>query len=73
MKYGKFIDLIGTALLFIGFLLAFLPHTAHVAIGFDETSHIKHIISGVIVLVIGLGILVYNNKALKFMPKKAFR
>lgn len=67
MKYKKIIDAIGTILLFIGFSLAFLPHAVHIAVGLDdETSHLKHVISGMTLVVIALAILIYNNKALKF-------
>ena len=63
----KIIDVIGTILLFIGMLIAFSSHAFHARIGLsEETSHVKHVIYGMITAVIGLGILIYNNKALKF-------
>ena len=62
----KIIDFFGTILLFIGFFLAFLPHAVHVSVGFDkEISHLKHVIIGLLFVVIALGILIINNKALK--------
>jgi len=62
----KLIDITGTIILFIGFALAFLPHAAHSAIGLDErTPHLKHVIYGITTAIIGLGILIWNNKALK--------
>ncbi len=68
----KLIDIIGTILLFIGTLLAFLPHTLHVKAGLNEnTSHIKHIIYGISLVVIALGILIFNNKALSIKIKKS--
>jgi len=67
MRYKKIIDGIGTVLLFMGFSLAFLPHAVHIAVGLDdETPHLRHIISGMVLVVIALAILIYNNKALKF-------
>ena len=66
----RLFDIIGTALLFIGFFLAFLPHTMHVSIGFDEeTSHLKHIIFGIIFVIVALIILIYNNNALNLNKK----
>ena len=63
---NKLIDVIGTILLFIGMSLAFLPHALHAAIGLDEkTPHLKHVVTGIILVVVALGILIYNNKALK--------
>ncbi len=63
MNHKKNLDILGTGLLFIGFFLAFLPHAAHIAAGLsDETSHPKHIIYGMALVVISLGILIYNNK-----------
>ena len=64
---NKLLDIIGIIVLFIGMFLAFLPHTLHVKTGLDEnTSHIKHVIFGLIFVIISLGILVYNNKAFRF-------
>ena len=64
MSKQKVLDVFGTMLLIIGFLLAFLPHAAHIAIGIgNETSHLKHVIYGMILVVIALLILIYNNKA----------
>ena len=70
MKHSKIVDVIGTILLVIGMFLAFLPHAVHIAVGLDnETSHAKHVVTGMILVVIGLGILIYNNKALKIQKK----
>ena len=66
MKHHKIIDLIGTIFLLIGFILAFLPHAFHGKIGLnDSISHIKHVVTGIIMVVLALAILVYNNKALR--------
>jgi len=68
MKHKKILDVIGTISLAIGFGLAFLPHAIHAGLGLDsDTSHVKHVISGIAVIVIALLVLGYNNKALKFM------
>ena len=62
----KILDAIGTILLLTGMLIAFSSHAFHARIGLsEETSHVKHVIYGMITAVTGLGILVYNNKALK--------
>lgn len=71
MRYKKVVDAVGTALLIIGFFLAFLPHAVHIAAGLDnETSHAKHVVIGMALVVIALAILIYNNKALKLSVKK---
>ena len=59
-----------TAILFAGMFLAFLPHALHAKAGFVEESHLKHVVYGIMLVVLGLGILVYNNKALKILDKK---
>ena len=64
---NKTVDIVGTILLLIGFSLAFLPHAFHTKLGLSEqTSHLKHVIYGIILVIIALAILIYNNKALKF-------
>ena len=63
---NKILDIIGTILLFMGMFLAFLPHALHTRIGLDDSvSHAKHVITGIILVVLALAVLVYNNKALK--------
>jgi len=70
MQHSKIIDIMGTILLFTGMFLAFLPHAVHIAVGLDNgTSHVRHVVTGMILVIIALGILIYNNKALK-IPKK---
>ncbi len=70
-KHNKFLDIAGTILLVIGFFLAFLPHAAHIAVGLDnEISHTEHVVYGMILVVIALGILIYNNNSLKNPFKK---
>lgn len=67
IKNNKFVDILGTILLLIGFFLAFLPHAVHIAVGLDDgKSHTKHVVYGMILVVIALGILVYNNDSWKF-------
>ena len=67
MKHSKILDVIGTIILAAGMLVAFSSHAFHARIGLgEETSHLSHIIYGMTAVVIGLGILIYNNKALKF-------
>lgn len=59
------IDGLGIIVMFLGFFLAFLPHAVHTSAGLDdETSHIKHVITGIILVIVSLGILVWNNNAL---------
>ena len=63
---NRIVNVLGTMLLFIGFVLAFLPHALHTRIGLDDSvSHTKHVITGIILVVLALAVLVYNNKALK--------
>ena len=62
---NKIFDIIGTIILGVGMFFAFLPHAVHIAVGLDDgTSHTKHVITGIALVVTGLIILVYNNKAL---------
>ena len=66
MRHSKIVDVIATIILGVGMLIAFSSHAFHARIGLgEETSHLKHVIYGMIIAVIGLGILIYNNKALK--------
>ena len=68
MKAKRLVDIIGIAILFIGFFLAFLPHAVHIAAGLnEETSHLKHVIIGIVLVIIALAVLIYNNKALKII------
>ena len=69
---NKIIDVIGTIILAAGMLIAFSSHAFHAGIGLgEETSHLKHVIYGIITAIIGLSILIWNNKALK--PIKRFK
>ena len=71
MKLQKAVDVISTIILAIGMIIAFSSHAFHSRIGLsEETSHLKHVIYGMITTVIGLGILIYNNKALKIWHRK---
>ena len=69
MQKKKILDILGTIILFIGFSLAFLPHALHsrVALVANE-SHTEHVIQGIVLIIVGLGILIYNNDALKWNP-----
>ena len=71
MKPNRLVDIIGTIILAIGMLISFSSHVFHARIGLSgETSHLKHVIYGMITAVAGLAILIYNNKALKILNKK---
>ncbi len=70
MKVHKIIDIIGTALLLIGFILAFLPHAFHSRIGLEDVSHTSHVVTGIILVILAVSILIYNNKSLKLPRKK---
>lgn len=71
MKHSKLADIIGTIMLAAGFFFAFLPHAVHIAVGLsDETSHLKHVIYGIVLVVIALIVLVYNNNALSANVKR---
>jgi len=64
MIKNKWLDAVGVLLLFIGFALAFLPHAVHTSIGLDDnTSHVKHVAYGIILVIAALAILIYNNKS----------
>ena len=67
MNCKKIIDATATLILLIGMLIAFSSHAFHSKLGLsEETTHLTHVIYGMITAVIGLGVLIYNNKALKF-------
>ena len=71
MKHNKFVDVVGTIILAAGMLIALSSHAFHARIGLsEETSHVKHVIYGMVAAVIGLGILIYNNNALKLPNKR---
>ena len=73
MNYKKIADVIGTIILLIGMLIAFSSHAFHARIGLGEkTSHLTHEIYGMISVLIGLGILIYNNRALDTEKIKTF-
>ena len=64
---NKIIDVIGTIILAAGMLISFSSHAFHARIGLsEETSHTKHVVYGMILVIVALAILIYNNKALKF-------
>ena len=66
MKKSKLLDIIGTLSLFIGFILAFLPHAFHASVGLnDSVSHTKHVVAGIALVLAALVVLVYNNGALR--------
>ena len=71
MKPKKIFDVIGTIILAIGMLIAFSSHAFHARIGLgEETSHVNHVVYGMAIALTGLGILIYNNNALKFRKKR---
>ena len=71
MKHNKLADIMGTIILAAGMIVAFSSHAFHGKIGLSEdTPHELHVLYGMTAAVIGLGILVYNNKALKIRNKK---
>ena len=73
MNFKKAADVIGTIILAVGMLIAFSSHAFHARIGLDgEASHLTHEIYGMIAVVIGLGTLIYNNRALDTKNIKTF-
>lgn len=58
----KLIEAAGTIILAIGAFFAFLPHAFHAKAGLAEDTHIKHVIYGIIFIVLGLGVLIYSNR-----------
>lgn len=70
MNRKLILDVVGTLLLVAGAFFAFLPHAIHVSAGFDgDESHLTHIITGTVLLVAGILILAYNNKAFRTWKK----
>ncbi len=61
----KIVDFLGTSLLFVGFALAFLPHSLHTSIGVGSSiPHLQHVIAGIVIIIIALVVLIHNNNAL---------
>ena len=74
MERKKLIDVMGTIILLVGMLIAFSSHAFHARIGLgQETSHLKHVVYGIITALIGLGILIWNNDALIKTNKNGFK
>ncbi|MBI2546437.1 hypothetical protein HYV81_04610 [Candidatus Woesearchaeota archaeon] len=76
MDKKRLIDTIGIILLFIGMFYAFLPHALHgVVLGSldDESSHLKHVVVGITLVVVSLGMLVYSNRRLDDGKKRNIR
>jgi len=62
---NKIFDVLGTILLAVGLFFAFLPHASHEKTGFAAETHSTHVATGITLLLIGRGILIVNNNALK--------
>ena len=70
---NKIVDAIGTVLLAAGLFIALSSHAVHEKIGLPEASHWSHIILGLMLTIIGLGMLIHNNNALKIWNKSLTR
>ena len=42
-------------------LLAFLPHALHAKAVLNDQTHLKHVVTGKILVVVALGILIYTH------------
>jgi nitrate reductase gamma subunit len=63
MNQKKIMYWTATLILFVGMLMAFLPHAAHERLGVENgEDHIVHVINGSILIVFGLALLVINSK-----------
>lgn len=69
-KPSVFLNVLGTLMLFAGFVLAFLPHASHVSLGLVDEDHTQHVAQGSVLVVMALALLVHNNKALKKWEKR---
>lgn len=69
MNFKDFINKLFVLILFIGLVIAFLPHATHIEIGLAEESHLEHIIQGFGTAIIALLILIWNNNSLKSSNK----
>lgn len=64
------IDLLAIVFLFIGLFVALSPHATHMVANHPAThTHEKEITSGLILFIIGIVALIWNNKALKSFKK----
>ncbi len=75
MKTKDIVNILGTSLLIIGTVFAFLPHAVHSGFGGliglgEETPHEEHVMLGVATVVISLLILGYNNNAFTFWQRQ---
>ena len=62
----KIADIAGTITLFIGFFFAFLPHAFHSKASFNqEIAHLKFVIVGMLLVLVGLAILILSSKTQK--------
>jgi hypothetical protein len=58
----KKLEFFGTAVLFIGMLLVFLPHTLHGSFGLGTFSHTFHMGLGISLVIAGLLIIIASKK-----------
>ena len=65
----KVVSVLATVILFLGFLLAFLPHTTHARLGLEE-SHLSHVVEGMILVVVALAGLIWSSGARISFKKK---
>ena len=66
MKQARIFYLVGAILLFIGLFWLFLPHAYHEQITEEhETSHITHMIEGIIITLIATLILILADNNLE--------
>lgn len=72
MNTKKAVYWLATLLLFLGLILALLPHAYHAKLGLgEEIDHRYHIVSGIILIIISLIILIKNQGARLSFKKQA--
>ena len=59
----ELIDVIGLILLFVGIFTAMTPHATHLAAFHPaEHRHVEEIATGLIVMLVGLGVLIFSHR-----------
>ena len=52
----------GVALLFAGWVFALLPHALHGQVGLKDQPHSWHVVLGLVLVGLGIGVLVWQSR-----------
>lgn len=65
----KFIFFLGSLFLFLGLFWLLLPHAYHEKLTEFDSSHLFHILEGLILTLLGLILMIYSEKKLNLLSK----